>query len=839
MCVHHSSYVVGANDLYPPLMSHAHDDTLHSCIDADGGSNTAWDYNAGLVPAILGGQYNAAQAYQATMGRVTTTFDGSRFPGYALAGCCADGAPQMENTGIVRQTIQKMLVTADNPRRQGNNSIYLLPSWPKDRDVAFSLQVPLQTTVTVEFKDGKITSLVVLPDSRRQDVVMPSFLRTNELLKTDDEATVPLFSTWEARLQPPAGFTNPCRKVYNISELNATATVTTPGQHRKAVHLRGFFMISMNSTASIVFRFTPSTAGQYVVAMFINGVAQELRSFTATGQASPHSGFVRVGPNKQHFVLSGQNRTYFGIGENLAWQDGPASSDTDDHLWAPYLKNLSSSGANYIRVWLTDSWTDLYVENSLGNYSQENSHKVDKLLQMAETMGIRVLMCTESFNLFCSKPKPTPCSWDKSVYNEANGGMLSNAGDFFTDPRAIALYKQRLQYLVSRFSHSTAVFAWEFFNEVDITDGYTASSMAIWTQDMSRHLRSIDPFSHPISTSFCCNDPKQVWELPEMDFVMTHSYSTHNKSDMADNSQFWNVLNSKQFDKPTYVAETGEATRDNHHWPADPTGIGLHNALWASMASLGAMTSMVWYWDSWVACSTAAQGARGDDSGDCLYSHFTAVARFASRIEYAAFRWEAIGHSAPPKQCTDKNPDPSIPPKFTCQQQASYGKCGGGPNGSNPWMLGMCCKTCYPNSTSACVKCSSHGAQQPGHKAVPLGSGARLFGMIGRPLLSASMPAADSTPLLVLWVQNINNTFTLQNATRGPTERPRLDLITGLEIDVSQFVAMRASFEVAFTNTTTGEETQAPKKLICPSLCTVEVPGFTTDVAITLRPSHQ
>jgi hypothetical protein len=195
MCVHHSSYVVGANDLYPPLMSHAHDDTLHSCIDADGGSNTAWDYNAGLVPAILGGQYNAAQAYQATMGRVTTTFDGSRFPGYALAGCCADGAPQMENTGIVRQTIQKMLVTADNPRRQGNNSIYLLPSWPKDRDVAFSLQVPLQTTVTVEFKDGKITSLVVLPDSRRQDVVMPSFLRTNELLKTDDEATVPLFST--------------------------------------------------------------------------------------------------------------------------------------------------------------------------------------------------------------------------------------------------------------------------------------------------------------------------------------------------------------------------------------------------------------------------------------------------------------------------------------------------------------------------------------------------------------------------------------------------------------------------------------------------------------------
>ena len=59
----------------------------------------AWDYNAGLVPAVLGGQVNAELAFQATVERVTSTFDGSQFPGYALAGCCEDGAPQMENTG--------------------------------------------------------------------------------------------------------------------------------------------------------------------------------------------------------------------------------------------------------------------------------------------------------------------------------------------------------------------------------------------------------------------------------------------------------------------------------------------------------------------------------------------------------------------------------------------------------------------------------------------------------------------------------------------------------------------------------------------------------------------
>jgi hypothetical protein len=151
-----------------------------------GGSNTAWDYNAGLVPAVLGGQANADAAFIATMARVSTTFDGSRFPGYALTGCCADGAPEMENTGIVRQTIQKMLLTADNPG--AGNSIYLLPAWPKDRDVAFSLQAPLQTTVTVEYSgDGKLLSLVVSPPARRKDIVMPSFLVRADLLKTDDD----------------------------------------------------------------------------------------------------------------------------------------------------------------------------------------------------------------------------------------------------------------------------------------------------------------------------------------------------------------------------------------------------------------------------------------------------------------------------------------------------------------------------------------------------------------------------------------------------------------------------------------------------------------------------
>ena len=431
-------------------------------------------------------------------------------------------------------------------------------------------------------------------------------------LKTDDSVgiaasntTVGIFRTWEVQLPAPPGFTASAAS-YNSSQLNATAQITNPGG--EIVLVRGFFMVPIDDLTHpaafappvVAFRYTPVRVGLHSVVIMINGGApsnHEFRCSAAPMMAAGRSdGFVRVGRNKQHFVvdqgLGSGNRTYFGVGENLAWQDGAASTDIDDHLWEPYLSNLSRSGANYIRVWLTDSWTDLYVEDALGNYSQPNSHKIDKLLRLAEANNIRVLMCTESFNLFCSRPKPAPCSWDTCVYNAKNGGMLSSAADFFTDPGAKALYKQRLQYLVSRFSHSTAVFAWEFFNEVDITDGFTPGRLAVWTVEMARYLRSIDPYSHPISTSFCCQDPAEIWALPEVDFVMTHSYSTHNRTDMADNSQYWTVRNSAAFGKPVYVAETGEATIDDHRWPADPTGLGLHNAMWASVVSVAAMSSM-------------------------------------------------------------------------------------------------------------------------------------------------------------------------------------------------------------------------------------------------------
>lgn len=60
------------------------------------------------------------------------------------------------------------------------------------------------------------------------------------------------------------------------------------------------------------------------------------------------------------------------------------------------------------------------------------------------------------------------------------------------------------------YAHSSSVFAWEFFNEVDITDDYTSAVQAAWVAEMADYVHEIDPYRHLVSTSFCCTDERAV-----------------------------------------------------------------------------------------------------------------------------------------------------------------------------------------------------------------------------------------------------------------------------------------------------------------------------------------
>lgn len=88
-----------------------------------------------------------------------------RFP--AFWGPGFDWVPDHNWGGSGMIGLQEMLL------QTVGDKIYLLPAWPMDYDVAFKLHAPKQTTVEMEVKDGKIKKLVVSPENRKSDIVLP------------------------------------------------------------------------------------------------------------------------------------------------------------------------------------------------------------------------------------------------------------------------------------------------------------------------------------------------------------------------------------------------------------------------------------------------------------------------------------------------------------------------------------------------------------------------------------------------------------------------------------------------------------------------------------------
>jgi hypothetical protein len=88
---------------------------------------------------------------------------GRRFP--AFWGPGFDWTPDHNWGGSGMIGLQEMLLQADGKK------IYLFPAWPKTWDVHVKLHAPYNTTVEAVLKNGKLESLMVTPESRRNDVV--------------------------------------------------------------------------------------------------------------------------------------------------------------------------------------------------------------------------------------------------------------------------------------------------------------------------------------------------------------------------------------------------------------------------------------------------------------------------------------------------------------------------------------------------------------------------------------------------------------------------------------------------------------------------------------------
>jgi hypothetical protein len=85
-----------------------------------------------------------------------------RFP--AFWGPNYDWTPDQDHGGVLMKAFQSMLLQTDGQQ------IFLMRAWPKEWDVEFKLHAPRQTIVEGLYRDGRMRSLRVSPESRRADL---------------------------------------------------------------------------------------------------------------------------------------------------------------------------------------------------------------------------------------------------------------------------------------------------------------------------------------------------------------------------------------------------------------------------------------------------------------------------------------------------------------------------------------------------------------------------------------------------------------------------------------------------------------------------------------------
>ncbi len=353
-------------------------------------------------------------------------------------------------------------------------------------------------------------------------------------------------------------------------------------------------------------RFTPTTPGIYsVIAVTLNGqeanpVNLNPTQFQVASSLAP--GFIRLdSKNKMRFMFD-DGSPYYPLGFNLAWRGDGQPPLTQS------LDRMGHAGVNWTRIWM-NHWDEKNLDwpkhgadpIQLGQLSLSTAWQWDQIIAAAENDGVYLQLVLQHHGQYSSASDP---DWPKNPWNKANGGWLENSSQFFTDPQAIALTKNKYRYIIARWGYSPAIMAWELFNEIEWTDAFKTnlSYVAAWHQTMAAFIREQDPYHHLITTSSRTAEPS-LW--PAMDYYQAHVY-THDVTSAME------MLDEDRLDRAYFYGEYGGRAVENGGAEQD-----LHNGLWASLMSSASGAAQFWFWDF--------------IQSKNLFSEFTAARNFIQR----------------------------------------------------------------------------------------------------------------------------------------------------------------------------------------------------------------
>lgn len=384
--------------------------------------------------------------------------------------------------------------------------------------------------------------------------------------------------------------------VYDPDQIRLDATFTGPGGAKALVPAFWFEPTSgSDAKAGWRVRFAPPTPGNWsMVATAVDRAGtRKSAPLTFAVASSEHGGFVRRAKNDRTFRLD-SGKPLFLVGLNLCWPD-----DRGLESYAVRFAKLKSVGGNFVRIW-TDAKRKIDSPRAgLGRFDQAHSAFYDGVFALAEKNDLRLMMTLDDYRILVEQDYFNHAYWKVSPYNAANGGPAKTAMEFFTSDAVKTLYKNRLRYLVARYSAYTSLAFWEIWNEQDHI-GKPGVPIA-WMREMTDYLREIDPHRHLITTSYSGGGDDAVWQLPAIDLTQEHVYGVGETADFSNSIRSKNAAYVGNFKKPHLVGEFG-ITWKEPDIAMDKVGSGtaLHNACWSAMASGAAGTPLAWWWDNYL-----------------------------------------------------------------------------------------------------------------------------------------------------------------------------------------------------------------------------------------------
>ncbi|MBN2710914.1 MAG: hypothetical protein JXR97_00565 [Planctomycetes bacterium] len=437
---------------------------------------------------------------------------------------------------------------------------------------------------------------------------------------------------------------------YNPDILKVDGIITTPSgkqfiqpaffsqNYSRAESEEGAELLTPEGKSYWAIRFCPTTTGIYKVSVLVAAKGEEEKNYsvgsvTVSEAKEKPDGFLRVNKKNPSRFIFDSGKGYFALGHNVCW----VAKGTGTYGFEKYFKRMEEAGENYTRIWLC-TWGVSLETSKPYVYNSEGAWQLDRILEDANERSIAVKLCLYNFYDFNHNP-------DKLPYTVDNGGPCKSKADFFVGSGAKKLTKAKLRYLVARYSAYTSLMAWELWNEMNYTLSYLDEGpsgqliyddeerkkiLLPWTNEMVGEFEKLDPYRHMTTTSLGNNELwDDLWKDDKISFAQFHSYIHY--LDMlrieAGKDAAAYVLMAQSavstYNKPAFIAEfgfmgSGETSPIN---PEDPSGIALHNAIWAGAFSGAAGIPALWWWDNYI-------------DPNNLYSHYKGLSTFLKDIDW-------------------------------------------------------------------------------------------------------------------------------------------------------------------------------------------------------------